>query len=100
MAYCRHLHQCFFFLLQNSLKYIAAAIIKLKTQGVRSCQISILDSVLQSYGHNFPNMQDTVFNNFNCIQYHLHNISDYRQFLKNDHIIWILLDYIESKKIL
>ncbi|KAF0727922.1 Uncharacterized protein FWK35_00026199, partial [Aphis craccivora] len=31
--------------------------------------------------------------------YHLHNISDYRQFLKNDHIICKLLDYIESKKI-
>ncbi|KAE9525675.1 hypothetical protein AGLY_014202 [Aphis glycines] len=74
----------------NSLKYIAAAIIKLKTQGVQSCHISVLDSVLQSYGHNFPNIQDT---------YHLHNISDYRQFLKNDHIICKLLDYIESKKI-
>ncbi|KAE9525580.1 hypothetical protein AGLY_014107 [Aphis glycines] len=74
----------------NSLKYIAAAIIKLKTQGVQSCHISVLDSVLQSYGHNFPNIQD---------MYHLHNITDYRQFLKNDHIICKLLDYIESKKI-
>jgi len=39
-------------------------------EGYASINIALFDTFLQNYGHNFPQLEDLVYNNYNCIELH------------------------------
>lgn len=39
-------------------------------EGYASIDISLFDTFLRSYGHNFPQLENLMYNNFNCIEWH------------------------------
>jgi len=87
----------YFFEETPKIKIICDALRLLVDKGYAYIDIALLDTFLQSYGHNFPQLQDLMYNNYNCIEWHC-NAENANTLKMNNPFIIKIYEFILQKQ--